>query len=827
VPVEPLVHAAGEIADGHAVDWPSMTATLNSDYERAVAEELELVSRIAEGHRQLHQLLPEPSDTVNEPTLDRARWGHLDLLNIVGRGSYGTVYRAWDTRLERLVALKLFHRVPHPEAVMQEGRMLARIRHENVVTVYGADVVDDVAGIWMELIHGPTLDQIVKEQGPMLPREAAAIGQDVARALGAIHGAQLLHCDVKAQNVVREEGGRVVLMDLGAGRAAPEACDDNQSTDVAGTPRYMAPELLHNNASATRSSDIYSLGVLLFYLVTGKFPVDGRSLGELKQAHLTGQMNALADARRNLPAAYVDVVTRALSHDPAVRPATVGDVQRAMVAVLHPPATDRRPWTWVAAAAAATMAVAAALFSARTPATPVVRSIAVLPIKNLTGDNSRGYVADGLTDVLISNLARIRSVRVPSFAAVAPLRDSEATPAQISERLGVELLLAGSLTQVDTRFRMTVQLIDAAGTAVWGEEIIKEAGGAMMAQADIARLVAERLALTLSEGEQTSLKGQPIDPKAQDAYLRGLALANSGPASALESARLFRQAVEIEPGFAAAFAALSLAENRLASHAADSSPERAAVIRELAERAVALDPQLALGHTALASEQMYFEWNFPEAERHFRRALEVGPGDAAARQPFAMLLAALGRLDEAIALARESQSLEPTLATRAQSVGILYYYKRDYDRATAEFQHALKLQPGFPVGHFGLGRVYSAQGRHAEAIAEITRSLGASRPIGYLVELARVHAAAGQPDRVREVLAEVAEQERQGDRNNLDNLAYIAAAEGRIDEALQILEQARQQRTPNMLWIAVDPRVDPLRSDPRFERLLKDMKLEP
>jgi TolB-like protein/Flp pilus assembly protein TadD len=455
-----------------------------------------------------------------------------------------------------------------------------------------------------------------------------------------------------------------------------------------------------------------------------------------------------------------------------------------------------------------------------------VRSIAVLPIKNLTGDATRAYVADGLTEVLISNLARIRSVRVPSFASVAPFRDGRETPAQMAEKLGVQLLLAGSLAQVDSRFRMTVQLIDATGTAVWGEEILKDPGGAMMAQADIARLVAERLALTLSEGEQIGLKGQPIDPKAQDAYLRGLALANSGPASALESARLFRQAVEIEPGFAAAFAALSLAENRLASHAADSSPERSAIIRELAERAISLDSDLALGHTALASQQMYFDWNFPEAERHFRKALEVGPGDAAARQPFAMLLAALGRLDEALALARESQALEPTLATRVQSVGILYYYQRDFDRAVAEFQRALQLEPGFPVGHFGLGRVYSAQGRHAEAIAEINRSLGTARPIGYLVELARVHAAAGQPDRVREVMSELIELERRGERNNLDNLAYIAAAEGRIDEAFQILEQARRQRTPNMLWIAVDPRVDPLRSDPRFEQLLKDMKLK-
>ena len=159
---------------------------------------------------------------------DRARWGHLDLLNIVGRGSYGMVYRAWDTRLERLVALKLFHGASDPGKVMQEGRMLARIRHENVVSVYGADVVDGVAGIWMELVHGKTLDSIIKASGPLPAREAAAVGADVARALGAVHAAGLLHCDVKAQNVVRESGGRVVLMDFGAGRLVPEALDDGE-----------------------------------------------------------------------------------------------------------------------------------------------------------------------------------------------------------------------------------------------------------------------------------------------------------------------------------------------------------------------------------------------------------------------------------------------------------------------------------------------------------------------------------------------------------------------------------------------------------------------
>jgi TolB-like protein len=711
---------------------------------------------------------------------------------------------------------------------MQEGRMLARIRHENVVTVYGADVIDDVAGIWMELIHGPTLDQIVKDQGPMPAREAAAIGQDVARALGAIHGAQLLHCDVKAQNVVREEGGRVVLMDLGAGRAVPEACDDDQLTDVAGTPRYMAPELFKDGAYATRSSDVYSLGVLLYYLVTGSFPVDGRSLGELKQAHQSEQMTPLAAARNNLPAAYGDVVTRALSRDPSVRPATVGDVQRAMASVLQPPA-DRRPWTWVAAAAAATMAVAAALFSPRTPVVPVVRSIAVLPIKNLTGDDTKAYVADGLTEVLISNLARIHSVHVPSFAAVAALREEGVPQTEVAGRLGVELLLAGSITQVDSRFRMTVQLIDATGTAKWGEEVEKDAGGAMLAQSEIARLVADRLALTLSESESQGLAASAINQKAEDAYLRGLALGNSGgPAARIEGARYFRQAVEIEPGFAAAWAALALAERAVANASAEAGDRaRAMLIREIAEKAVSLDPLLSTGYAALGNELFYHEWDFPAAERTFRKAIEVGPSDADARSRLANLLAAQGRLDDAIAMAEQTRALEPNLASRVQTVGIFYYYKRDYERAILEMGRALGLEADHPAAYFGLGRIFSAMGRHDDAIAQIQLALGRQRPVGYLVELARTYAAAGQPDDTRKVLAELADREKQGERYNHDNLAYIAAAEGRIDDAFRILERAREQRMANMLWIAVDPRVDPLRSDPRLARLLTEMKLRP
>ena len=395
-----LLTAAGRIADGEHIDWASITSTLPSEEDRAIAEELAVVAQIAAGHRQLHQLLPVNPDTPANLVPDRARWGHLDLLNIVGRGSYGTVYRAWDTRLERLVALKLFHGAPNPDAVMQEGRMLARIRHENVVTVYGADVIDGVAGIWMELVHGRTVDNLVKGQGPMPGREAAAVGADIARALGAVHAAGLLHCDVKAQNVVCESGGRVVLMDFGAGRLVPEARDTDDMSDVAGTPRYMAPELFEAGATATRAADIYSLGVLLYFLVSGKFPVDGKTLGELRKAHQESKPRSLGEVCRGLPAGFIELVSKTIDPDPALRPESAGDVQAALTSLASVPvnAPRTRSLWWAAIPTLAVLVIAAVLWAVtqrrsflkrirwrccRSPISPAIRRSSTSPMVSL------------------------------------------------------------------------------------------------------------------------------------------------------------------------------------------------------------------------------------------------------------------------------------------------------------------------------------------------------------------------------------------------------------------------------------------------------------
>ena len=364
-----LGEIAQAILEGKAIDWPSVESSLDAA-DSAVLQQLKIVAEIKALHR---------GDDVSGET--PAAWGHLRLLERVGSGTFGDVYRAWDTHLDREVALKLLRTTPasaavdaslsDPARVVNEGRLLARVRHPHVITVYGAEPRDGAVGIWMEFIHGRTLHQIVKEQGPMSAREATTIGIDLCGALAAVHAAGLLHRDVTARNVMREEGGRIVLMDFGAGRDNARAASREDGRDIAGTPLYMAPELF-DDRRADQRSDIYAIGALLYHLVSGTFPVNGRSLADVASAHARGERTRLRDARPDLPPAFIRVVEKALHSDPAARFQTAGELDRALADPAGEPARDstlawRTRGVYAAAAAALIALVSTALVMLSSP----------------------------------------------------------------------------------------------------------------------------------------------------------------------------------------------------------------------------------------------------------------------------------------------------------------------------------------------------------------------------------------------------------------------------------------------------------------------------
>ena len=413
---------AAAILEGTPVDWSSVDPS-GDESDREVVSQLHVLAEIAALHRSSSGLaLPAASGPEAEPAGQHLTvWGHLQRLELLGHGTYGDVYRAWDPHLDRDVALKLLRAHPSPNApgksisnptrVVDEGRLLARVRHPHVITVYGAEPRDGVIGIWMELVRGRTLQQLVEQQGPLGAREAAGVGLDLCRALAAVHAAGLLHRDVTARNVMRENGGRIVLMDFGAGHDQRLAAAEGGAT-VAGTPLYMAPEVFAGGAADARA-DIYSLGVLLFYVVSGHFPVSGRSLDQIRDAHARGARARLRDTRPDLPAPFVRAIERAVAAAPAERFQTAGEFEAALEgAVLvgdpttsvAPHSARQRPALGAIAAVAAVGVVAA-----------IAWSLVARPLRTSgPGGGARPPAAAAATSVTMRKLSAVPAVSRPS-----------------------------------------------------------------------------------------------------------------------------------------------------------------------------------------------------------------------------------------------------------------------------------------------------------------------------------------------------------------------------------------------------------------------------
>lgn len=348
-----LQRLAGAILDGTPVDWQAAA----SGTPAALIDELKLLAELVGVQRTLRSPAEHPGTAIGE-------WGSLTLLERIGEGGFGEVFRAWDRRLDREVALKLLHPSAHTvdahlSATIEEGRLLARVRHPNVVSVFGAERIDGRVGLWMEFVHGHTLTDWMREHGPFSAEEATSIGIELCLALAAVHDAGLLHRDIKPQNVMRGHDGRVVLMDFGAG------IDQSQpalvgARELAGTPIYLAPELL-NGGSATRQSDLYSVGVLLSFLVTGTYPVTGATLAELRDAHGAGRLQRLRETRPGLPHSFVQIVERALSPEPGARFESARALEEALSRAQQPQARRSRRFM---ALTAATLLLAAATITA-------------------------------------------------------------------------------------------------------------------------------------------------------------------------------------------------------------------------------------------------------------------------------------------------------------------------------------------------------------------------------------------------------------------------------------------------------------------------------
>jgi serine/threonine-protein kinase len=813
---EPLLNVAADLADGKNVDWESAAQSITDDEERRLLAELRFIAGVAR---------PSADGSPHSlPSRDLGTWGPLRIIEHVGRGTFGDVYRAWDSRLDREVALKILKRQEREDdasTVIEEGRLLARVRHPNIVTVYGAERVNGQVGVWMEFVHGQTLEEQLREHGPFELERVVRIGIELSAALATVHRAGLIHRDVKAQNVLCDGDGRLVLTDFGAGCELEEDASD-QVRELAGTPLCVAPEVL-GGQPATPQSDVYSLGVLLYHLVTGTYPVVGRSLKDVREAHAQGTRIRLASARPDLMTTFAHVVDQALDPDPANRYDSP-DALGSALASLIPPSVDprataaiggRRGWRHVAIGGV--LAIAAIVGSVAWLWTSEVPSIAVLPFKNLSADPSNEYFADGLTDEIIRNLSVIEGLDVRSRTSSFTFKDKPRNVRDVGRQLQASLVVEGSVLRSEGSLRINAQLVRVADdTPLWSQRFDRELKDIFAIQDEISRSIVNELRLKLGRGQRR----YNTNLEAYDIYLRARALIRHvGPGEARAAVELFNQVIAKDPAFAPAYAGLADAWAAMSINRADGAvrPDEAyAYMKPAAERALQLDPLLAEAHAAMGVV-LARDRKWAEAEAAFGRA--AGLNGSLSSIPINFVSSTLfpqGKVAQSVSQLRGALRRDPlSIDLQARLAYVLIsagQYEESIELGRRIVPSAAAANDGLNHARQQVARALFLNGDREEAMRRFDQlGSGTDNLRGY------AYAALG-----RRAEAEALAARR---KDFPASLVLIHAGLGNKDFAFEALDRMAAEKDPRVGSYLTYPELAVLRGDPRMQAFRRTLGL--
>ena len=743
---------------------------------------------------------------------------HYELVEKIGEGGMGVVWKARDTKLGRDVALKLL--APEVEGnperaqrLEREARIIAALNHPNIVTIHSIEEFEEARFLVMELAAGETLAQVLPEDGMPIDRFfELAIG--MAGAVSEAHERGVAHRDLKPGNIMVDENDRLKILDFGLAKSphAPvvtSAADDSTESisvegRLRGTMSYMSPEQVKGQAVDHRS-DLFALGVILYEMATGCRPFRGGSAAELLASILRDEPVPITDLRPDLPRQLEQIIGHALEKDPEHRLRSAIDLRDDLAHL--------RDDIERTGSASFTM----------------IRAIAVLPLDDLSADPEQAWFADGMTDALINSLARIGALKVISRTSVMKYKKERKPVREIGRELRVDAVVEGSVLRVGGRVRITAQLIDAArDLPLWGESYEHDLGDVLALQSEVAQAVADKIQLELTPQERVRLeRTELVNPAAHEACLKGRHFwYKRTTASVRKGLECFQEAARLDPLYSPAHAGIA------DSHIVDGgrylgvSPEVAyANARAAAQRAVELDETLAEAHTSLAAVMTDYDWDWEGADREYRRAIELNPGYVTAHSWYAEQLSRMGRHDEAVAEARRARELDPLSLVSGMILSWILYFARRYDESIRWARRTLDLDPDYATAFRILGWALEETGRYDEAIAAHEKAVllteGQSNFAG---QLGRAYALAGRNDEARKVLKDLLEESERSYVSSLD-ICIIYTALRDKQKALDWLERAYRERADHLPYIRVNPRLDPLRDEPRFRRVLVDMGL--
>src|SRR5262245_11255521 len=750
------------------------------------------------------------------PVAAGTRLGPYGILGQLGAGGMGEVYRARDTRLGREVAVKVLpeHFAGDTELTRRfehEARAVAALSHPNIVTLYDFGREGDRLYAVSELLEGETLGTRMSHSPPGW-QKAVDIGIAVVDGLAAAHARGIVHRDLKPENIFLTSDGRVKILDFGIARwrpvaamagetSAPTAAGGTEPGLVMGTVGYMSPEQVRGEPAET-TSDIFSLGCVLFEAVSGRKAFARKTSADALVAILRDPAPDITTLDPTLPRELGRTIAHCLEKEPGERFQSARDLAFALRAV-QSAAVSPRPSSGSGRRA--------------------IDSIAVLPLASPVGDADAEFLADGITEALIMRLSRLSGLRVIARTSAFRYKGPDVDPLAAGRALGVGAVVAGRVIHRGDTLVIRVELVDLSDESqLWGEQYSRKAEDVLAIENEIATQISEALRLKLTGEEKERLTRMHTEsPEANKLYLKGRYFWGKRNEEAIRKGiDYFRQAIEIDPEYAVAYVGMADSYAVLGFHSIAAPGEAFPRAKAAALSALQLDPSLAEARAPLAYAMHHYDWSWPEAEEEYRRCLQAIPNYATAHNYYASMLTQLGRFDEAFREWKRGQDLDPLSIVIRAATGWSRYYARQYDEAIRESRKALEMDPTFVIARRVLGVTYEQTGKPEEAIEELQKAVEYSGGTAYRAELAHALATSGREAEARRLLAEL----REVSKTHYVSPYYVGTAHlalGEQDEAFDYLERALKEHANGLTFMRLDPNLDEVRSDPRYEDLVR------